>query len=461
MGKQLFICKNCGKEYHSYKDSSNFCSKECMKSYNNILYKCDYCGKDFYIYKNRLEKLQKGIIKHIYCCRDCANKAQFTSVEKTCEYCGKKYFITKSFSDIQNFCSRECYDNFRTDNAKIFDKICPICNSKFQTNIESQIYCGNECKGISQQKRIECICDNCGKHFNRIVSEVEKNKKHFCSKECMYDYIGWSLSDINILKDNYNKISKNKVQELLSKKYSIKAINSKARALNLTKTRLWTRDETDFLINNYDKLPFYRIQNKLQNRTTASILGKARSLNLFSYFYINSIYSNDEIKYLSENYLDKSNLELAKHLNRSESAISQKLMNLGLYRPNEICKDGYKRLNEFVRARLYNWKNEVRKLNNYKCCVTGKNSNLIIHHCRSFNILIQETIEVLNFNIKDNFSDYNDDELLEFLETFLNLQEYYGEYVCITESIHRLFHSIYGYGDNTIEQWNDFIEKYT
>ena len=117
-------------------------------------------------------------------------------------------------------------------------------------------------------------------------------------------------------------------------------------------------------------------------------------------------------------------------------------------------------MNDFVRSRLYYWKNSVREINNYTCVLTGSRSNLIIHHCRSFNLLMSETIEELNFPIKDNFEEYSDEELNIFLESFLNLQSYYGEYVCITEDVHRLFHNNYGYGDNTIEQWNEFVERF-
>lgn len=63
-------------------------------------------------------------------------------------------------------------------------------------------------------------------------------------------------------------------------------------------------------------------------------------------------------------------------------------------------------------------------------------------------------------DIKENFSDYSDEELNKFVEAFIDLQAYYGEYVCITESVHKLFHGNYGYGDNTMEQWNEFVEKY-
>lgn len=39
-------------------------------------------------------------------------------------------------------------------------------------------------------------------------------------------------------------------------------------------------------------------------------------------------------------------------------------------------------------------------------------------------------------------------------------QEYYGAYVCINEEVHKSFHHIYGYGDNTQEQWDSFVSQY-
>lgn len=29
-----------------------------------------------------------------------------------------------------------------------------------------------------------------------------------------------------------------------------------------------------------------------------------------------------------------------------------------------------------------------------------------------------------------------------------------------SESVHKNFHKKYGYGDNTLEQWNEFIKNY-
>lgn len=91
------------------------------------------------------------------------------------------------------------------------------------------------------------------------------------------------------------------------------------------------------------------------------------------------------------------------------------------------------------------------------CCLTGCQSDIILHHCRGFNLLIVEAIDDLDFQLQDNFDDYTQYDLDNFIDYFLYLQDYYGEYCCVTKNVHKLFHSIYGYGDNTMEQWNEFV----
>lgn len=460
MTKIKYICKCCGTEYFSYKESSNYCSHDCRIKDNTRYLKCEYCGKEIKVTKRVYEDYQNGTKKHIYCCKDCTDKAHTTKVTKICECCGNEYQIGKCFSEIQKYCSKECYEIVRSKKAKLQTKICPICNKSFTTYHKTQIYCSKECRGISIRNRKTCICDNCGKSFERISSEVDKNKKHYCSKECMYESIRWSVSDISILRYNYRKIKTTEIQKMLSKHYSLKAIRSRAKDYGFAKSRLWSTDEEDLVLNNYESVSLNQMLKLLPNRTLPSIMHKAREFNLKGNFYLNYIYSSDEIKFLEANYLNMSNKELANHLGRKETAVAQKLCNLNLYRPIEIRKSGYNDLVSFMRSRLTTWKDEVRKQYNYRCCLTGSHSNLIIHHCRSFNLLFDETIEIINFPIYDSFETYTDDELILFVKNFLDLQEYYNEYVCISESVHKLFHKEYGYGDNTEEQWEEFVERY-
>lgn len=460
MPKKIFICLNCNKQYYSKKQNSKFCSKECQRAYGRVEHFCDYCGKPHMITKSVYENYKKGVRKNIYCSKECANKGAVTSATKICKNCGKEFTVFQSIKDITKFCSKKCYEECRSKKTKFETKICRECGKEFQTYHHKQLYCSNICSSKASQVRYICICENCGKKFERIKSEVIKNKKHFCSKACMFEFARWHEKDIAILREHYRKIKSCEIQQMLSRQYSLKAINRKAAEIGLAKNREWSQEERNIVKNFYDKVPMSQILQMLPNRTPSSILHMAQAESIQSYFYINRLYSSNEIKYLTDNYLIQSNEELAEKLNRTVSSIAQKLLHLNLYRPREILKDGYNSLNNFVRSRLNQWKQEVREFNNFTCCVTGSNSNLIIHHCRGFNVLMQETIDVLDFKIKDNFSEYEDEELNLFLDTFLNLQAYYNEYVCITESVHKLFHKHFGYGDNTMEQWNEFVENY-
>ena len=46
------------------------------------------------------------------------------------------------------------------------------------------------------------------------------------------------------------------------------------------------------------------------------------------------------------------------------------------------------------------------------------------------------------------------------LSTFRKIQSNYPLGVCLTKEIHKKFHEVYGYGNNTEEQWNDFVKNY-
>jgi endogenous inhibitor of DNA gyrase (YacG/DUF329 family) len=373
-----------------------------------------------------------------------------------CEFCGKEY---EDYFKDSKYCSKECYRNFRKANAKLKEKQCPICGKWFKPHDSSTIYCSKECSGIDNRNRTVCICDNCGEPFERIKSEVDKNKKHFCSKRCMYEYICWTDEDKQILTDNYGRLSYKEISELLNRDIKPHSIHRMAMELGLTENHgYWTDKEIDILIKNYPTKPMSEVMRLLPYRSRTSILGQARIQNLKSYFYLNRIYTDDEINYLKENYASKSYEEMSKDLGRTISAIKQRMIILGLRKPTEIAN--YKNLHRYIRQRIVPWRNSIREKCNYVCAVTGKRSNIIVHHIRSFNLLLEECIEIMDFPLYEDFGMYTQEQLDDFLEVFLELQEHYGEYVCITENVHKKFHSIYGCGNNTKEQWEEFVDNY-
>lgn len=372
-----------------------------------------------------------------------------------CKRCGKDF---EDYFETTKFCSRDCFDQYRKENSKYKNIICPICGTEFKQERKNHMFCSVACRIKATENKVDCICEHCGKPFTRKLSEVDKNKHHYCSVECKKKDMYWSEEDTQILKDNFGILSYKEMENIFSVPKTVEAIKRRAIYIGLTSPQFWTEEEVDILIHNYPYRPFKEVMALLPNRTQSSILGQARVQNIKSYYYSSRIYSDEENEYLKNNYLEKDNEELAYVLNRTVSGIAQRLLLLDLHRPTEI--NNYKTLVAYVRQRIVPWRDSVRQKCNYICEVTGKRSNVIVHHIRGFNLLFNETIEILDFPVYEDITMYNQKQLDEFVETFLELQESYGQYICIREEVHKEFHGMYGYGNNTLEQWEDFINKY-
>lgn len=104
------------------------------------------------------------------------------------------------------------------------------------------------------------------------------------------------------------------------------------------------------------------------------------------------------------------------------------------------------------------WKEKSMQGCNYKCVVTGKRFD-DIHHLHSFDMILKETIDELDFKIKQNIGEYNFEELQLLEKTLLQNHYKYPLGVCLTREIHKEFHNKYGYGNNTPEQFQEFLNN--
>lgn len=123
-------------------------------------------------------------------------------------------------------------------------------------------------------------------------------------------------------------------------------------------------------------------------------------------------------------------------------------------------KGGITPLQNYMRDKINPWKVDSFSYYNNTCIVTGtKNNKNIIHHLYGFNSILEEALLELKLSIRPEVNMYNQEELKSIEDLCLTKHYSYGFGVCVFYEIHNIFHKIYGKGNNTPSQWEDFITK--
>lgn len=124
-------------------------------------------------------------------------------------------------------------------------------------------------------------------------------------------------------------------------------------------------------------------------------------------------------------------------------------------------KGGITPISKHLRRLNEQWFEDCKQQVDYTCQLTGKHGgNLHTHHLKAFSTIVIEAHDLHNIQIKDQVKDYTQEELKL-------LEEYVGSWhkdnsnaVVLCEDVHKLFHSLYGKGENTPEQFEEFRERY-
>ena len=457
MPKHYYVCKQCGITYISYKEKSDYCSLDCRKVASpKIMYNCDYCGEEFRIPPNRLNRLQSGKVKHLYCSRECADKGQITQATNVCEWCGKEYQICNSFKDIQKFCSRECYNAYGHR-----PNYCKHCGNPFDgSKHRDAMYCSSKCRIADMYpEKIECRCEYCDTVFYVTQSTFDAAQRHYCSKQCFVNDIAWSNDDKEVLRKWYGIKSNYEISKMLSKEYSAAAVKSAANRYGIITREHWTDEEREYVREHYENTPFEVIKTHLPNRTESAIISIAHSFNLKSHSYYLSRWSEDDEKTLIDLYPTTSTKILAQKLQKSPSAIIQHANIIGLFKDKQIG-ECYRNIASYIRGQNAAYHLRKLKEKNFTCQITGLKHDVVLHHIYGFNLILAEAIEITNTPIKKDFAEYTLDELGRIYDVFAELQDSYDSTICIHKDVHVKFHNEYGYGNNTSTQWKEFLNKY-
>lgn len=221
---------------------------------------------------------------------------------------------------------------------------------------------------------------------------------------------------------------------------------------SVIKTR-WTKEEERFLVNHYSRMSAAEIGEQL-GRTRDAVVLHAALFGLKGYRDYHE-YTPGEEAYIIENYLEMTDDEIGKTLGHPGTSIKNRRNRLGCHRPVEKSK--YESASAFFRKHNTEWKTRSMSACGYKYVVTGERFD-DIHHLFSLNTIIIDACNSAGFDIS-GFDPNNSsaDEKKLFIDLVLQEQNKYPLGVCLSNSIHKDFHSKYGYGNNTPEQFIEFI----
>jgi len=120
---------------------------------------------------------------------------------------------------------------------------------------------------------------------------------------------------------------------------------------------------------------------------------------------------------------------------------------------------GISTISDFLRGVISEWKFDSLKNSNFRCIISDNNKKLIVHHYyKNFSEIIQEIFKTNNIPIHQTISNYTNEQLKFLSKECLRLHYKYGMGKVIEENLHIEFHSKYGYGNNTKEQFDEFIK---
>lgn len=127
---------------------------------------------------------------------------------------------------------------------------------------------------------------------------------------------------------------------------------------------------------------------------------------------------------------------------------------------NSNWKGGITNLAANMRSKTSPWIRKALIESNYTCSITGLKGDVDVHHSYSFSNILQDTLLQLNMNIRQNVGDYSEEEFKLLSNTFIENNETMSKAIVIEKSLHNLFHVIYGRGNNSFSQFQEFKERY-
>jgi hypothetical protein len=113
----------------------------------------------------------------------------------------------------------------------------------------------------------------------------------------------------------------------------------------------------------------------------------------------------------------------------------------------------------YLRANINQWKLDSMRSSNYRCVLSGDKFD-DIHHLKSFEMLVIETMNELELEVFNDTSQYTMEEISSIKAKCLEIHYRYQLGVCLRRDLHILFHSLYGRRNVTPSKFEQFKTRY-
>jgi len=184
--------------------------------------------------------------------------------------------------------------------------------------------------------------------------------------------------------------------------------------------------------------------------------------NIKDYMLLTDEYINTKIKmpYICRKHPNKIQYVTAHQLTYNENCCKYCIKENNSGDNHWNWKGGETPLYEYLRHKLDQWKFDSLKNSDFKCVITGKRatSKYKVHHLLSFHTILQIILDKYNIPRSKKLNEFTAKELNIIENDFLKKHKLLG--VCLHPEVHKLYHHLYSYLNNTPEQFEEFKIRY-
>ena len=258
-----------------------------------------------------------------------------------------------------------------------------------------------------------------------------------------------------IIKEYYGK---KKTSEIISEflpNDTAQRICRRAKQLGLKYYDDWTENDNENLIKLFNDERDRDIQNHFESRGRTYLKNRMIENNLVG--GKNRKYTDGEQFFIFDNYKRCSDADMANQLHRTELAVKTFRCRNGLFRDRD-CKTNYTNIARFLYVNNEKWRSDSKNYWEQMCPISGS-EYCSVHHLFSVSNMIHILFDRMHLEDAFDINSCTKCEKKDIIEEFLKIQSEHPLGICLSEEYHKKFHSIYGYGYNTEEQFYDFLKN--